>query len=400
MLLSHPLLHRVVAGYCLTEYVGAGGMGEVFKAVHLEMGRTAAVKVLYRPEFAARFRNEAHIQASLSHPNIATLYEYGLLDNRPALVMEWVDGQSLDELIRHRSKLTNDELLRIAKQIVAAVGHLHQKGIIHRDLKPSNVRVRPDGQVKLLDFGIAKGRYTPQLTQVGHVVGTTEFMAPEQFRAQVELKSDSWALGVLLYEMATGYLPFDEANPLLLRKAIERGQYTSPLLLNPTLSPTIVSLIANCLQTNPARRPDALEVQQMLQEQKTGKVATNLMHIGSFQILSAIQWPVALRYGLLTLAIGLIAISLFKTEPKKEEITGDIPVKPVAPFEQIRIEVLNADYDLELVLPDGTVQSKEPFVVKRTPGKAFPIIIRHQGAEQQFVIDPDVRDLYQCYFDR
>jgi len=400
MLSAHPLLHRVVAGYCLTEYIGAGGMGEVFKAVHQEMGRTAAVKVLYRPEFAARFRNEAHIQASLSHPNIATLYEYGLLDNRPALIMEWVDGQSLDGLIRHRSKLTNNELLRIGKQIVAAVGHLHQKGIIHRDLKPSNVRVRPDGQVKLLDFGIAKGRYTPQLTQVGHVVGTTEFMAPEQFRGQVELKSDCWALGVLLYELATGYLPFEEASPLLLRKAIERGHYTDPQLLNPSLSPMLASGIADCLQVSPTRRPDAAALLQAMQEQRSDKTGPGLNHMTWLPKLPVVQWPIALRYGLLALFMGLIALSLFKPAPQKQEITGRISVQPVTPLEQIQVEVLNADYDLELVLPDGTVQSQEPFIVKRTPGKALPIIIRHQGAEQQFVIDPDVRDLYQCYFDR
>lgn len=400
MLSAHPLLHRVVAGYCLTEYIGAGGMGEVFKAVHQEMGRTAAVKVLYRPEFAARFRNEAHIQASLSHPNIATLYEYGLLDNRPALIMEWVDGQSLDGLIRHRSKLTNAELLRIGKQLIEAVGHLHQKGIIHRDLKPSNVRVRPDGQVKLLDFGIAKGRYTPQLTQVGHVVGTTEFMAPEQFRGQVELKSDCWALGVLLYELATGYLPFEELNPLLLRKAIERGHYTDPQLLNPSLSPRLATVISDCLQVNPTRRPDATALLQMLQQQQPNQMERSLSRIVSLQTLTTVQWPVALRYGLLALVIGLVAMSVFRPEPKKQEITGSVSIQPVTRYEQIRVEVLNADYDLELVLPDGTVQSEEPFLVKRTPGKALPITIRHQGAEQQFVIDPDVRDLYQCYFDR
>lgn len=202
-------------------------MGEVFKSVHPETGRLAAVKVLYRLEFAARFRNEALIQSSISHPNIASLYEYSLLDNRPALVMEWVDGESLDELIQRKGRLGNGEAARIIGQIAGAVDQLHQHRIIHRDLKSSNCRIRPDGQVKLLDFGIAKGQHTPQLTQAGFIVGTTEFMAPEQFRGQVEPKSDVWALGVLLYEMTTGRLPFEAANPLVLRHQIERVHSTS-----------------------------------------------------------------------------------------------------------------------------------------------------------------------------
>ena len=109
----HPFLQRTVAGYHLTQYVGAGGMGEVFKAVHPETGRIAAVKVLYRLEFAARFRNEAAVQSSISHPNIAALYDYSPLDNRPALVMEWIDGEALDELIQRRERLTNTDAARI-----------------------------------------------------------------------------------------------------------------------------------------------------------------------------------------------------------------------------------------------------------------------------------------------
>ncbi|MBD2700456.1 serine/threonine protein kinase [Spirosoma sp. BT702] len=402
---SHPLLYRVVAGYRLTDYVGAGGMGEVFKATHLETGRLAAVKVLYRPEFTARFRNEASVQASVSHPNIAALYEFNLLDERPALVIEWVEGQSLDEVIRRRDRLSNDEATRIIKQLANAMAHLHQMGIIHRDLKPSNIRIQPNGQVKLVDFGIAKGRFTPQLTKVGHAVGTTEFMAPEQFRGQVDAKSDVWALGVLLYEMTTGHLPFDAANPLLLRHQIERGQFTRPQMLNPALSQELATLISSCLNANPIKRPAAADMTALLgkpaDSQQLVQNAFALFAIPLSELSDSIH---TFRYWLVGLVLGIGLLTFLanqgtadsKNDTKEDVTTGT----PVAQFEQIQVEVLNADYDIELVSPDGTVQTKEPFMVKRTPGEALPITIRHQGVEQQFTIDPEVQNLYQCYFDR
>lgn len=390
----HPLLQRQIAGYRLTEFVGAGGMGEVFKASHIETGRLAAVKVLHRPEFAARFRNEAYVQASLNHPNIAALYDFAQVDEHPALIMEWVDGQSLDRLIRQKGRLGNDDAIRIFSQIVEAVAYLHEKGIIHRDLKPSNVRVRPDGQVRLLDFGIAKGVDTPRFTQAGYAVGTSEYMAPEQFRSRVEAKSDIWALGVLLYEMTTGYLPFDDRNPLLLRGHIERGQYTDPRLLVPGLAQPLISIISDCLQTNPTKRPAAAALVEKLNGHQSALVVlsdwSNRLTINSVK-----------RYLLpITIGLGIVGFGYFFTQlpPDEQEV---IPSGQIVPaVEKIKVEVINVDYDVQLLLPDGTVQVSEPFTVKRTPGKSTSITIRHQGVERRYVIDPDVKDLYQCYFDR
>lgn len=377
-------------------------MGEVFKAYHPETGRVAAVKVLYRPEFKARFQNEADVQASLSHPNIASLYAYTLLDERPVLVMEWIDGLALDELIRRKGRLVNDVASRLIQQIASAVAYLHQAGIIHRDLKPSNVRIRPDGQVKLLDFGIAKGRNTPILTQVGYVVGTTEFMAPEQFRSRVVAKSDIWALGVMLYEMTTGHLPFDSGNPLLLRQQIERGQFTSPQVLNAGISAELVGLMAQCLQPNPAHRPTAAElVHQLSYPRPVQPSLPRFFELSGSGVLAQ-GWPTLRKYGpwLALLLVGVLGSLLVRTSPvpPAKRISGQQQLTPA--YEQLKVEVLNADYDIELITPDGAVQTKEPFLVKRLPGQPLPITIRHQGVEQQFVIDPDIQELYQCYFDR
>ena len=167
-----------IAGYRLVELIGTGGMGNVYRARHDALNREAAVKILHQQHMADRFRNEAYIQSSVSHPNIARLYEYLPLENMPCIIMEYVQGQPLDALLRTAGKLPNEQTEHIIAQVAAALAYLHAKEIVHRDIKPSNFKVQPDGTVKMLDFGISKNKYTPKLTQLGFVVGTTEYMAP------------------------------------------------------------------------------------------------------------------------------------------------------------------------------------------------------------------------------
>lgn len=381
MLPPHTLLHRTVAGYRLTGYVGTGGMGEVFRAQHPDTGRWAAVKVLHRPELEARFRNEATVQAGIAHPAVAALLAVGQLDGRPALVMEWVEGQSLDELIRRHGRLDSEQAGRIFAQVADAVAYLHVRGVVHRDLKPSNVRIRPDGGAKVLDFGIAKGRFTPRLTQEGYAVGTGEYMAPEQFRNEVEPKSDVWALGVLLYEMTTGHLPFEATNPLVLRGLITRGQYTDPRVLNPGLAPHLADLIARCLQTPPAKRPAAAELAR---------------------IAAAPAPPRAFRWrpwagALAALGIGLALVAWLLGSPGPAVPTPEQPTG--LGRERIEVHVLNVDDDVQLRTSDGRVQMREPFVVERAQGQPLTITIRHRGREQPFTIAPEVKGSYQCFFD-
>ena len=177
-----------VAGYQLTVRIGAGGMGDVYKAFHYALNRTAAVKILHAKDMADRFKNEAYIQSSVSHPNIARLYNYSIVGETPCIVMEYVEGETLDAYLRSKRKLSAAETESIVAQVASALAYLHGKDILHRDIKPSNFKLQPDGTVKMLDFGISKNKYTPKLTQLGFVVGTTEYMAPEQFEGNAILK--------------------------------------------------------------------------------------------------------------------------------------------------------------------------------------------------------------------
>jgi serine/threonine-protein kinase len=225
------LIGRTLAHYHITAALGAGGMGEVYRATDTKLGRDVAIKVLPAEvardaERLARFRREAQLLASLNHPNVAAIYGLEETDDRSFLVLELVEGEDLAERLK-RGKVSVDEAIAIAKQIAEALEEAHEKGIVHRDLKPANVKVTPDGKVKVLDFGLAKAysadsgsspsanlSQSPTLqhtgTQAGLILGTAAYMSPEQARGKaVDKRADIWAFGVVLFEMLTGRRLFD-----------------------------------------------------------------------------------------------------------------------------------------------------------------------------------------------
>ena len=215
--------------YDILAAIGAGGMGEVYRARDRKLDRDVAIKILPEalaadPERIARFEREAKTLAALNHPNIAHIYGVEESDGVRALVMELVEGPTLADRIA-RGPIPLDEALPIAKQIAEALEAAHELGVIHRDLKPANVKVRDDGTVKVLDFGLAKAldptssipaglTQSPTLslaaTQAGIILGTAAYMAPEQARGKVaDRRADIWAFGVVLFEMLTRRNPFD-----------------------------------------------------------------------------------------------------------------------------------------------------------------------------------------------
>ena len=212
------MIGRLISGrYRIEAVVGTGGMAVVYRALDLQENRTVAIKVL-RPEyesdmeFVRRFSREAEAAAKMSHENIVNMLDVGIEGDMRYIVMEYVDGQTLKEMIRDEGRIHPDVALRMTIRILAAVDHAHRNGIVHRDIKPQNILVDREGRVKVADFGIArlKASQTTQLDPNGSAMGSVHYLSPEQARGEVaDEQSDLYSVGVVLYEMLTGHVPFD-----------------------------------------------------------------------------------------------------------------------------------------------------------------------------------------------
>ena len=264
-----------LAHYDVTALLGEGGMGQVWQATDTQLNREVALKILpdafaADPDRLARFTREAQILASLNHPNIAAIYGIEEAEGMRALVLELVEGPTLADRIS-KGPIPLDEALPIAKQIAEALEAAHERGVIHRDLKPANIKVRDDGTVKVLDFGLAKAldpapdvdpsqspTLTAAATQMGVIMGTAAYMSPEQARGKtVDKRADIWAFGAVLFEMLTGAKPFpgDDVSQTLAR-VIDRDPDWS--YLPQTLPAGLVTYLRRCLQKEPRQRIQAI----------------------------------------------------------------------------------------------------------------------------------------------
>ena len=209
------MIGELLGHYRILELVGRGAMGVVYKALDENLDRTVAVKVMSAearndPDFVERFRLEARVQAALNHPNVALLFDYFVHDGAPVAVMEFIDGESLEQLIRRRGAIPAHEAMPIFKQALRGVAAAHRAGIVHRDLKPGNLMVAGDGIVKVMDFGIAKRQGVTGATKVSTSIGSPLYMAPEQILGRaVDCRTDIYALGITLYELLAGQRPFN-----------------------------------------------------------------------------------------------------------------------------------------------------------------------------------------------
>jgi TolB-like protein/tRNA A-37 threonylcarbamoyl transferase component Bud32 len=259
------MIGQTLGRYRIVEKLGAGGMGEVYRAHDEQLKRDVALKVLLADTLAddrarKRFRREAETLSKLNHPNIAQIHDFGSQDELDFLVMEQVPGESLKERL-DKGSLPEKELIRLGGQIADALQEAHEQGIVHRDLKPGNVKLTARGQAKVLDFGIAKllqaatEATTQTFTETHSLAGTLPYMAPEQLRGEeIDARSDLYSFGVMLYEMATARRPFEEKLSTALSDAILHQAPPAPRTVNRRLSAGLENVILKCLEKEPERR--------------------------------------------------------------------------------------------------------------------------------------------------
>jgi serine/threonine protein kinase len=278
----HVLLDRYEVGRLL----GAGGMAEVFEGRDRLLARRVAIKVLQAqfardPSFLIRFKREAQAAASLSHPNIVGVYDTGTEDGTHFIVMEYVDGRTLKDVIRAEGPLYPERAAEICADVCSALVAAHARGLIHRDIKPGNVMLTPEGKVKVMDFGIARATTSETITQTAAVVGTAQYISPEQAQGQtVDYRSDLYSVGCCLYEMLTGTVPFTGATPVAIAYRHVREDPTPPRMLNPDVPAPLEAICLKAMAKLPDNRyQTAAELHDDLERFRNGQPvhATPLM---------------------------------------------------------------------------------------------------------------------------
>ncbi|REK76396.1 Stk1 family PASTA domain-containing Ser/Thr kinase [Paenibacillus paeoniae] len=252
--------HDLGGRYEILSRIGGGGMALVYKAHDVLLNRNVAVKVLRQQfvndeEFIRRFRREAQSAAALSHPNVVSIYDVGQEEDTHYIVMEYVEGSNLNEIIQERAPLQAEEAVRVAVQICDALDHAHQNHIIHRDIKPHNILIGNNGRVKVTDFGIARAASSTTITQTGSVVGSVHYFSPEHAKGiNTGEKSDLYSLGIVLYQMLTSKLPFLGESPISVALKHLQETFEDPRTVNPHIPQSVENVILKAMRKNPSER--------------------------------------------------------------------------------------------------------------------------------------------------
>ena len=269
------MIQRILARrYELQELIGGGGMADVYKAQDKLLDRAVAVKILHQQyandaEFVEKFRREATAAAKLAHPNIVNIYDVGEDGGSQYIVMEYVSGPTLKEVIQQKGCLEPIEAVRIAKEIASALESAHRNNLVHCDIKPHNILVMPDGHIKVTDFGIARAVSASTMTYSGSVMGSVHYFSPEQAKGTViTTKSDVYSLGVVLYEMLTGQLPFNGETSVSIALKHLQEEPVPIRQLNPSIPPVLEAIVQKAMSKDPVDRPNSTELYADLNQAK------------------------------------------------------------------------------------------------------------------------------------
>jgi serine/threonine protein kinase/lipoprotein NlpI len=323
--------------YQIIEELGKGGMGRVYKAMDNEINEEVAIKLI-KPEIAEdektieRFRNELKFARKIAHKNVCKMYHLAKEEETPYITMEYVEGEDLKSLVRRKGKIPEEESIYMAKQMGEGLAEAHRLGVVHRDLKPRNIIIDKEGNAKIMDFGIARSVEAPGVTQTGVMIGTPDYISPEQAEGEeADPRSDIYALGVILYELVTGRVPFkgDTALSVALKHKTQIPQ--DPRMLNPELSENLDRLILKCMEKDKERR-----------YQNTEELLSDLRNLEKGLPLGLPEGkPFAVAFkkkvfipALVVISLAIISVIIWQLLPQKEAVSLP-PGKPsiaVLPF--------------------------------------------------------------------
>jgi serine/threonine protein kinase/lipoprotein NlpI len=351
------------ARYQIIEELGHGGMGRVYRAVDKKLNEEVALKLIMseiatNKSMLERFHNEIKLARKISHPHVGRMYDLLEENGIHFITMEYVPGEDLKSSIRRFGQLPFSKSISIAKQICEGLAEAHKTGVVHRDLKPSNIMVDKEGNAKVMDFGIARSIHSKSITGEGTVIGTPEYMSPEQAEGkEADQRSDIYSLGIILYEMVTGKVPFEGNTPLSIAMKHKLAAPRDPKELVSQLPENLSLLILKCLEKNREKRyQDAEELRRELEKIETRTTVTEpllskkkpLIPAGLAGITAKIKWKKVALFGGIGVFLALVVISKLLMFKGKEEVLDSIAVLP---FENV-----NADPDAEY-LCDGITET-------------------------------------------
>jgi serine/threonine protein kinase len=287
------VIGKLVADYNIIEKIGQGGMGEVYKAVHTKLDQTVAVKVLsseysLNPSMRKRFINEAKIQAKFSHPNMVNIFNLIDQDNNVFIVMEYINGGTLEGHLEQNGVLSQDESIKISLQVLSALQFMHSKGVVHRDIKPSNIMFTDTGVVKVTDFGIAKVmNEATKHTKTG-MLGSVAYVSPEQILGEkTSITTDIYSFGITLYKMVTGRAPFRGSSEYVVMQGHLKEKPISPIKFNNNISKSLNKIILKSISKDPEKRYSS--VFELIQALKNANNKDSIFKNVSFYINDKIE---------------------------------------------------------------------------------------------------------------